>query len=153
MAHPGDSDYRRPAYPPAPPGTPNCPFGASCYRRNPQHFVQLQHPPSGFCCCYSFNLYVLDLELTLSDTYNTVGATATIPVVAPPQRQPHIVTNSPQPQPNRRPRPVYVAITSNDTDDDDDDEEDGDLDGLVFNLSPGNTSDEYNPTESEEEDN
>lgn len=45
MAHPGDPDYRRPDFPPAPPGMPACPFGASCYRRNPQHFVQFNHPP------------------------------------------------------------------------------------------------------------
>lgn len=44
MAHPGDYDYRRPNFPPAPAGTPACPFGESCYRRNPQHFVQFQHP-------------------------------------------------------------------------------------------------------------
>uniref|UniRef100_A0A336LHW4 CSON010461 protein n=1 Tax=Culicoides sonorensis TaxID=179676 RepID=A0A336LHW4_CULSO len=27
QAHPGDADYRRPDYPPAPPGTPPCPYG------------------------------------------------------------------------------------------------------------------------------
>lgn len=46
MAHPGDPDYRRPEFPEPPSGTPACPFGASCYRRNPQHFVQLHHPPA-----------------------------------------------------------------------------------------------------------
>ncbi|XP_050087328.1 aprataxin and PNK-like factor isoform X2 [Anopheles aquasalis] len=44
FAHPGDLDYRRPNFPPAPPGAPLCPFGAKCYRRNPQHFVDFQHP-------------------------------------------------------------------------------------------------------------
>uniref|UniRef100_A0A2M4AGX5 PBZ-type domain-containing protein n=1 Tax=Anopheles triannulatus TaxID=58253 RepID=A0A2M4AGX5_9DIPT len=44
FAHPGDRDYRRPNFPPAPPGAPLCPFGAKCYRRNPQHFVDFQHP-------------------------------------------------------------------------------------------------------------
>lgn len=46
MAHPGDPDYRRPEFADPPPGTPACPFGASCYRRNPQHFRQLHHPPA-----------------------------------------------------------------------------------------------------------
>lgn len=46
MAHPGDADYRRPTFPEAPPGTPPCPWGAACYRRNRQHFMQLSHPPA-----------------------------------------------------------------------------------------------------------
>uniref|UniRef100_A0A182PP61 PBZ-type domain-containing protein n=1 Tax=Anopheles epiroticus TaxID=199890 RepID=A0A182PP61_9DIPT len=43
-AHPGDFDYRRPSFPPPPPGSPLCPFGARCYRRNPQHFREYDHP-------------------------------------------------------------------------------------------------------------
>uniref|UniRef100_A0A182KIA1 PBZ-type domain-containing protein n=1 Tax=Anopheles christyi TaxID=43041 RepID=A0A182KIA1_9DIPT len=43
-AHPGDLDYRRPIFPPPPPGSPLCPFGARCYRRNPQHFRDFDHP-------------------------------------------------------------------------------------------------------------
>uniref|UniRef100_A0A182HYR0 PBZ-type domain-containing protein n=1 Tax=Anopheles arabiensis TaxID=7173 RepID=A0A182HYR0_ANOAR len=43
-AHPGDLDYRRPNFPPPPPGSPLCPFGARCYRRNPQHFREFDHP-------------------------------------------------------------------------------------------------------------
>lgn len=46
FAHPHDSDYRRPALPPAPDDAPECPFGASCYRRNPQHFREYKHPDS-----------------------------------------------------------------------------------------------------------
>lgn len=46
FAHPNDSDYRRPVFPPAPDDVPSCPFGASCYRRNPQHFREFQHPDS-----------------------------------------------------------------------------------------------------------
>lgn len=46
MAHPGDGDYRRPDLPTAPIGAPPCPWGAACYRRNPQHFIQLSHLPS-----------------------------------------------------------------------------------------------------------
>lgn len=46
FAHPHDTDYRRPTFPPAPADAPHCPFGASCYRRNPQHFRDLQHPDS-----------------------------------------------------------------------------------------------------------
>ncbi|XP_058058904.1 aprataxin and PNK-like factor isoform X2 [Anopheles bellator] len=42
-AHPGDRDYRRPYFPPAPPDAPFCPYGPRCYRRNPQHFVDFQH--------------------------------------------------------------------------------------------------------------
>lgn len=38
MAHPGDMDYRRPDFIPAPDTAPDCEFGAGCYRRNPQHF-------------------------------------------------------------------------------------------------------------------
>uniref|UniRef100_A0AAG5CRL5 Aprataxin and PNK-like factor n=1 Tax=Anopheles atroparvus TaxID=41427 RepID=A0AAG5CRL5_ANOAO len=44
FAHPGDLDYRRPNFPPAPPNAPLCPFGARCYRRNPSHFQDYQHP-------------------------------------------------------------------------------------------------------------
>ncbi|KAL5284412.1 hypothetical protein ACFFRR_006606 [Megaselia abdita] len=43
MAHPGDSDYRRPDFPDPPKGTPPCPFGMNCYRRNPVHFQQFSH--------------------------------------------------------------------------------------------------------------
>lgn len=46
FAHPKDSDYRRPNFPPAPATAPQCPWGTACYRRNPDHFVSLQHPPS-----------------------------------------------------------------------------------------------------------
>lgn len=46
FAHPNDSDYRRPTFPPAPSDAPHCPYGASCYRRNPQHFRDFQHPDS-----------------------------------------------------------------------------------------------------------
>lgn len=45
-AHPGDSDYRRPDFPPAPVDAPPCPYGDLCYRRNPVHFQQFTHPPS-----------------------------------------------------------------------------------------------------------
>lgn len=45
-AHPTDTDYRRPDFPPAPSSAPHCQFGSSCYRRNPDHFRSLQHPPS-----------------------------------------------------------------------------------------------------------
>lgn len=45
-AHPGDSDYRRPSFPEPAAGTPPCPFGSQCYRRNPAHFQQFTHPPS-----------------------------------------------------------------------------------------------------------
>lgn len=38
-AHPGDADYRRPDFLPAPNDAPDCEYGASCYRRNPSHFV------------------------------------------------------------------------------------------------------------------
>lgn len=44
FAHPGDPDYRRPNFPPAPLHAPLCPFGARCYRRNPSHFQEYQHP-------------------------------------------------------------------------------------------------------------
>lgn len=46
FAHPGDADYRRPAFPPAAPNSPRCPFWESCYRRNPDHFRQFEHPSS-----------------------------------------------------------------------------------------------------------
>lgn len=46
FAHPNDSDYRRPTFPPAPSDAPHCPFGVTCYRRNPQHFLDFQHPDS-----------------------------------------------------------------------------------------------------------
>lgn len=46
FAHPNDSDYRRPTFPPAPNDAPHCPYGATCYRRNPQHFRDFQHPDS-----------------------------------------------------------------------------------------------------------
>jgi aprataxin and PNK-like factor len=45
-AHPGDTDYRRPDFPPAPSDAPPCPYGASCYRRNPRHFLEFSHPDS-----------------------------------------------------------------------------------------------------------
>lgn len=45
-AHPGDADYRRPNFPPAPPNAPDCPFGNLCYRRNPLHFQEYKHPTS-----------------------------------------------------------------------------------------------------------
>lgn len=55
FAHPGDTDYRRPSFPPAPPGMPNCPFGATCYRRNPDHFREYAHPSSSiYLCLFSF---------------------------------------------------------------------------------------------------
>ena len=38
LAHPGDSDYRRPDFVAAPADAPDCEYGAACYRRNPQHF-------------------------------------------------------------------------------------------------------------------
>lgn len=44
FAHPGDPDYRRPNFPPAPLDAPFCPFGTRCYRRNPTHFREYQHP-------------------------------------------------------------------------------------------------------------
>lgn len=47
FAHPGEVDYRRPAYPPAVPNSPRCPFWESCYRRNPDHFRMFEHPSSG----------------------------------------------------------------------------------------------------------
>ncbi|XP_043653103.1 aprataxin and PNK-like factor isoform X3 [Drosophila teissieri] len=43
-AHPGDQDYRRPDFPAPPLGTPACPYGNSCYRRNPVHFQDYSHP-------------------------------------------------------------------------------------------------------------
>lgn len=46
FAHPNDSDYRRPTFPPAPSDAPHCPYGVTCYRRNPQHFRDFQHPDS-----------------------------------------------------------------------------------------------------------
>jgi hypothetical protein len=41
----------QPSQPPAPvyscgPGRPACPYGAACYRRNPEHFRDESHPPS-----------------------------------------------------------------------------------------------------------
>lgn len=45
-AHPGDNDYRRPVYPPAPSVAPHCQYGVACYRRNPDHFREFQHPPA-----------------------------------------------------------------------------------------------------------
>lgn len=50
MAHPDDSDYRRPAFPEPIPGAPACYFGASCYRRNPHHFLKYSH--------HSDNIYI-----------------------------------------------------------------------------------------------
>uniref|UniRef100_A0A2M4BRQ5 PBZ-type domain-containing protein n=1 Tax=Anopheles marajoara TaxID=58244 RepID=A0A2M4BRQ5_9DIPT len=61
FAHPGDRDYRRPNFPPAPPGAPLCPFGAMCYRRNPQHFVDFQHPDSSK---YDSTFYVIPQQAT-----------------------------------------------------------------------------------------
>ncbi|CAO1424740.1 unnamed protein product [Diamesa serratosioi] len=43
FAHPGDIDYRRPDFLPAPDTAPDCEYGASCYRRNPLHFL---HQPA-----------------------------------------------------------------------------------------------------------
>lgn len=58
FAHPGDSDYRRPDFPPASPNAPPCPFGAGCYRRNPQHFQEFQHPPpSKYPIKFSLTIY------------------------------------------------------------------------------------------------
>lgn len=45
-AHPGDTDYRRPTFYSPPPGTPSCPYGSACYRRNPEHFREYSHPRS-----------------------------------------------------------------------------------------------------------
>lgn len=50
LAHPYDIDYRRPEFPQADANTPRCPFWDRCYRRNPAHFQQLQHPPSSSIC-------------------------------------------------------------------------------------------------------
>jgi aprataxin and PNK-like factor len=46
FAHPRDADYRRPEFPPAANNLPRCPYWESCYRRNPQHFREMQHPAS-----------------------------------------------------------------------------------------------------------
>lgn len=51
FAHPGDADYRRPAFPSAVPNSPRCPYWESCYRRNPDHFRMFEHPSS----CKSLN--------------------------------------------------------------------------------------------------
>ena len=46
QAHPLDPDYRRPDWPPAPANVRHCPFWESCYRRNPVHFRNFNHPSS-----------------------------------------------------------------------------------------------------------
>jgi len=46
MAHPGDTDYRRPDFPNAPADNPACPYGRQCYRRNPAHFREFRHEPA-----------------------------------------------------------------------------------------------------------
>lgn len=59
FAHPGDSDYRRPTYPPAAPNSPRCPFWAACYRRNPDHFRQFEHPPP---CKFTFFIFYFSIS-------------------------------------------------------------------------------------------
>lgn len=89
--------------------------------------------------------------------------TPAIPIVSPPQRQPNLVPYAQQPQPaanqhyraDGRPdyhQPGNADGTDTEDEDDGDDENDDDAFGYLFDLSTGDTSDEYNPTSDESED-
>lgn len=116
QAHPGDNDYRRPEFPPAPAGAPRCPYWSACYRRNPDHFRMFEHPPS---CEFSFfNFINLIFKFSLkAATYD--------PNAQPPPRP------AAQVQQPRRPAINLVFYNDNfDNDDDEDEDEDmfGDFD-------------------------
>lgn len=69
FAHPGDPDYRRPNFPPAPLDAPFCPFGARCYRRNPAHFREYQHPDPNAVVLPRPRRVAVPLDLNNFDAY------------------------------------------------------------------------------------
>lgn len=44
MAHPGDVDYIVPDMPEPNVDAPKCKYGRKCYRLNPEHFKNFEHP-------------------------------------------------------------------------------------------------------------